>query len=346
MPVVVFIHVDRRHKELDLPQNLVLSPYPTHQQDLHIIPIPIRIMSQASIKNVLVVGASGNVGSSTIKALLDEGFSVTGLTRESSKTTLRKDVRHIKTDYSAASLVSAFRGQDAVVSTVSSIVAGETLTLQDALVQSAIEAGVKVFVPSEFGIDTSDPAAATYIPFLKDKIATVDYLKANQNKISWTAIVSGGMFDWGLNIPGYGGVNVPARIMTIYDGGDVPFEATNLDQVGKAIAKALKNSDITKNQYVYVNSFTITQNLVLEALERATGEKFKVLHDTVERLWQGGAAQVQDGHVMGVLAMIAGAVYGKGGLGNFSATRGLWNEKLGLASEDLDEFVQQYVDQK
>ncbi|KAH6880709.1 hypothetical protein B0T10DRAFT_581262 [Thelonectria olida] len=300
-------------------------------------------MSQSSIKNVLVVGASGNVGRSTIKALLDESFSVTGLTRESSKATLPANVRQVKTDYSAASLLAAFKGQDAVVSTVSGIAPGEGLSLQTAIIEAAIEAGVKVFVPSEFGIDTSDHAAATYIPFVKDKLDTVDYLKTQQDKISWTAVISGGMFDWGLNIPGFGGIDVGARAVTIFDGGDIPYETTTLDQVGRAIAKSLRHSELTKNQYVYVNSFTTTQNEVVGALERATGETFKVTQGTVEGYWQDGAAQVKDGQIMGVLAMVASAVYGKGGLAHFSVTQGLWNEKLGLPQEDLHAFVKTYV---
>jgi putative NADH-flavin reductase len=303
-------------------------------------------MSQSSIKNVLVIGASGNVGKSTIKALLDENFSVTGLTRESSKATLPANVKHIKTDYSAASLLEAFKEQDAVISTLSSIVPGDTLSLQTAMIEVAIEAGVKVFVPSEFGIDTSDHAASTYITFLKDKLDTVDYLKTQQDKISWTAIVSGAMFDWGLNIPGFGGFDVAARTATLFDGGDIPYEATTLDQVGRAIAKSLKHSELTKNQYVYVNSFTVTQNEVLGALEKATGETFNVSHGTVEGVWQDGAAQVKNGQMMGVLSMLAGAVYGKGGLANFSVTKGLWNEKLGLSEEDLNAFVETYVNEK
>ena len=300
-------------------------------------------MASSTIKNVLVIGGGGNVGKSTIKALLDESFTVAGLTRESSKATLPEGVKHIKTDYSEASLIDSFKGQDAVVSTVGSIVPGEGLALQHTIVKAAIAAGVKVFVPSEYGIDTSDPKSAIYIPFLKDKIETLDYLRTQQDKISWTAIISGGMFDWGLNIPGYAGWNIDARTATIYDGGDIPYEATNLDQVGKAIAKSLKNPELTRNQYVYVNSFTVTQNQVLEALEKTTGEKFTVSHGTVDGLWQGGADQVKEGNVYGVLPMIAGSVYGKGGLGNYSVTQGLWNDKLGLPQEDLDEAVKTYL---
>ncbi|KAI9927214.1 hypothetical protein ASPWEDRAFT_46682 [Aspergillus wentii DTO 134E9] len=300
-------------------------------------------MSSPLIKNVLVIGASGNVGKSTIKALQAEGFKVTGLTRESSEATMPAGVRHVKTDYSAASLQEIFQGQDAVISTISSITPGDVFPLQKSFIDVAIAVRVKVFIPSEYGIDTSDGSAPDFIPFLVDKRQTVEYLKTHEDKISWTAVITGGMFDWGLNIPGFGGWNLPARTATIFDGGDIPFEATNLDQVGRAIAKCLTKPDLTKNQYVYVNSFTITQNQVLMSLETITNQKFVLSHGTVDGLWTDGATKWKEGQPMGVLTMIAGAVYGKGNLAQFSVRNGLWNDKLGLPQEDLDGFLRRYI---
>ncbi|KAE8421392.1 hypothetical protein BDV36DRAFT_247847 [Aspergillus pseudocaelatus] len=300
-------------------------------------------MATSPIKMVLVIGASGNVGKSTVKALLAEGFQVTGLTRESSQVTLPAGVKHVKTDYSEASLREIFKGHDAVISTVSSIVPGDALAIQKTFVDAAIAAGVQVFVPSEYGVDTSNRSAPEYIPFLADKLQILDYLKSKQDQISWIAICSGSMFDWGLNIPGFAGWDVLARTVTIYDGGDVRYEATNLDQVGRAIAKSLKKLELTKNQYVYVNSFTVTQNEILNALERVTGERFNVSKGNVEELWQEGDAKWKEGQPLGVISMLAGAIYGKGGLAQYSASKGLWNEKLGLEQENLEEFLRTYV---
>ena len=94
--------------------------------------------------------------------------------------------------------------------------------------------------PSEYGVDTSIPSSPDVLPLLAPKVEVLDYIKSQQDKISWTALITGSIFDWGLNIPSFGGFNVPARTVTIYDGGDVPYEATNLDQVGKAIAASLR----------------------------------------------------------------------------------------------------------
>ncbi|KAG5762211.1 hypothetical protein H9Q72_009692 [Fusarium xylarioides] len=295
------------------------------------------------VRKVAVIGASGNVGKPTVRALLQEGFQVTGLTRASSNNILPQGINAVKPDYSEESLVKALRGHDAVVSTASGIAVGQILPFQKLMVNAAIKAGVKVFVPSEFGIDTANPEAPKVIPFVQDKIDTLDYIKTKNREISWIAIVSGAMLDWGLNIPGFGGFNVAARTATLFDGGDVAYEATNLDQVGRAIAKSLKNLEITRNQHVYVNSFTVTQNDILRALEKATGDKFQVSHGTVKGLWEAGAEQVRNGDPMGALAQISGAIYGKGGVANYSVDRSIWNDKIGLLGENLEEFVKGYI---
>jgi nucleoside-diphosphate-sugar epimerase len=294
------------------------------------------------IKNVLVVGASGDVGRPLVKALLEADFNVTALTRESSSATFSDSVRVVRTDYSPASLVEAFQGQDAVVSTIAST----STRTQTSLVDSAIAAGVKVFLPSEFGVDTAASNVVEILPGVKPKIDTVQYLKSVEDKISWAVVVTGALFDWGFAYPGFGGWNVSSRTAVIYDGGNIPFEATNLDQTGNAVVAILKNPELSRNQYVYVNSFTTTQNEVLKALENSTGEKFQVTGASVEATWKGGlekAARGGDGVRDGVIATIHAAYYGKGNVNNYSATRGLWNEKLGLPKEDLVETVKRII---
>ncbi|OAL54750.1 NAD(P)-binding protein [Pyrenochaeta sp. DS3sAY3a] len=291
------------------------------------------------VKSVLVIGAGGNVGRQAIKYLAIEGFEVSGLTRESSGVKLPAGVKHIKTNYSQKSLEEAFKGQDVVISTIS----GDGLALQKTIVDAAIAAGVKIIFPSEYGVDTSLPIAAEAIPFLQTKIELLDYIKNRQDQISWTALVAGSLFDWGLDIPSFGGIDVAARAATIYDSGDVPYEATNVEQVGRAIAAALKQPNAIKNKYVYVNSFTVTQNQVVRGLEKATGNKFTVSHDSVDNLRKGGFKQLEDGSFFGMLALIASAFYGKFGVADYSTTKGLWNDTLGLVQEDLDSSLASYI---
>jgi len=77
-------------------------------------------MSTSTYQNVLLIGASGNLGKPILSALrADSTFNVTVLSRADSAATFSSDVKMIKADYSNKdALVKAFTGQDVVISAV------------------------------------------------------------------------------------------------------------------------------------------------------------------------------------------------------------------------------------
>ncbi|KAH8687289.1 hypothetical protein BGZ60DRAFT_362655 [Tricladium varicosporioides] len=293
------------------------------------------------IKTVIVIGASGSVGPQIVSALLTSNFAVSVLTRESSSSEFPAEVTAHRTDYSQQSLVSVFKNFDAIISTIATF----STHLQKAIIDAAITAGVKRFIPSEYGIDTSPSTIAEVIPPALLKQETVKYLKGQEEKISWTAVCVGSFFDWIFQYPGLMGWDLPGRKATVFDGGNVEYEATNVAQIGRAVAAVLATEHIeeTKNQYVYVNSFTTTQNQVLRALEKHTSEKFEVVHASAKALGETGRKMLKGGGEWGAAEVITAAIYGDGGFNNFSRTKELWNERLGLKGEDLDDSVARIV---
>ena len=93
------------------------------------------------------------------------------------------------------SLKEVLQGQDAVVSTLGTFAVGN----QKPLVDAAVAAGIKRFIPSEFGINTRKANGKPIGKVLAAKIETVDYLdeKAKENPgFSWTGISIGLFFDF------------------------------------------------------------------------------------------------------------------------------------------------------
>ena len=307
----------------------------------------------SSIKKVIVIGASGSVGPFIVSSLLENGFTVSVLTRTTSSATFPSTVAVHRTDYSSASLLEAFKGQDAVVSTIATFSTHQ----QSDIIDAAITAGVKRFVPSEYGVDTSLPQVAELLPPALPKQQTVEYLRSKEaSGLSWTGVIVGGFFDWTFKFPGLMGWDLTGRKATVFDGGDVEYEETNVAQIGRAVAAALSADHVeqTKNTYIYINSFTITQNQVLAILEELTGDKFTVSHETKVDLARKGleafkhatsAEKSREGdYISGSLELITAAIYGNGGLNEFSKTKGLWNERLGLPKEDLRATLVQVVE--
>jgi uncharacterized protein YbjT (DUF2867 family) len=124
-------------------------------------------------KNFAVVGA-GNLGSFVVRQLLKDKSAgivnqVVVLTRQvslaslgqtlpthwqwqESKTTVEGDAKVIPVDYSKKqSIVAALAGVDVVICTIADTALG---AVQAGIAEAAKEAGVKLFVPSEFGTKT------------------------------------------------------------------------------------------------------------------------------------------------------------------------------------------------
>lgn len=251
-----------------------------------------------AIKTVAVVGASGNIGSHATKALLDAGFTVTAITRPDSKSTFPDNVQVRRADpTSFEDVKAALEGQDAVIAAAATNVAA-TGEGQDVLIDAAVAAGVKRFLPSEYG-HASDrfPEGEILGKLLQGKAKTLKYVqeKAKANPgFSWTGVGTSYFFDWGLDVEqmtkaspdfdvGLLGFNIPQKKATIFDSGNEIWSTTSLPFIGRAIAAVLLHEEETKNQYVDVVEFQTSQNQILKALEDETGVKFAITRvDTAE----------------------------------------------------------------
>jgi uncharacterized protein YbjT (DUF2867 family) len=90
-------------------------------------------------------------------------------------------------------LVAIFRGQDAVVSTTGTFAAKYQLTA----INAAAAAGVRRFLPSEYGGNTSLVGVTSYPPFAAEKKAIVDHLRTKESQgLTWTALCVGSFFSW------------------------------------------------------------------------------------------------------------------------------------------------------
>lgn len=90
------------------------------------------------------------------------------------------------------SLKDAFSGQDAVVSVVGS----PGVSAQRLAIDAAIAAGVKRFIPSEFGVNTRKVRDRPMGAILRGKVEVVDYLIEREREIEWTGVSTGLFFDW------------------------------------------------------------------------------------------------------------------------------------------------------
>jgi hypothetical protein len=81
---------------------------------------------------------------------------------------------------------------------------------------------------------------------------------------------------------GLTGFNAADQSITLIDGGKTKFTTSNTTQIARGLVSIFTHADITKNQTIYIESFTTTQLEILELVETVSGKKWTVAHKTSE----------------------------------------------------------------
>ena len=130
-----------------------------------------------------------------VKGLIAQDFQVSLLARPTSKFVNHYNLTILRSDFSPASLVEALTGQDAIVSTLGFTGLAEQVKIVDA----AEKAGVRRFIPSEFGSNTMKPSLPEFEALMDVKLSLLKHLKeraAANPTFTWTGIANGPFFDW------------------------------------------------------------------------------------------------------------------------------------------------------
>ncbi len=241
------------------------------------------------------------------------------------------------------SLTAALKGVDALVSTV----AGQAMGGQTLLIDAAIAAGVKRFIPSEYGSCTTDPKLENfpmYAPMWKVKRYLQE--KAKAGELTWTVVATGGFMDYMFLKPIF--VDFKTHTATLYDDGNNRLSSTSMPNIGKAIVGVLKNFEATKNRIVRTSEIIVTQNQVLRIVRELMPEvNWEVTSKvSTSAILQAGVEEAKAGNfgesvIMKILAgtAMAGETYGSA----FDETD---NELLGikeLSEEDLKKIIAEYL---
>lgn len=104
----------------------------------------------------------------------------------------------------------------------------------------------------------------------------------------------------------------------------------------------------TANKVVYISSLRLTQNELLAAVEKVSGESFTVEILDSRKIHAEALKRFQGGDQWAILDILKAASFGEydEDLGNLERVGVLeWNKKLGLPQEDLESAVRQVLGQ-
>lgn len=299
-----------------------------------------------SIVNVTLVGATGELGTHILDALVNEGaFTVTVLQRASSTSqpahlnkirilAISEDLRHDE-------LTERLRGQDALIICYRA----KDAAAQIKLAEAAAAAGVKRLIPADFGsCDSNGERERELVTLFDRKVKVRERLQdlAEQHEgFAWTSLVNGHFFDWGLR-ENFLHFDMQTRKADIIDDGNMRSSQATLPQIAKATVRILQKPEETKNRMLFIQSFCVSQNEVLASLERAMGAKWETVRYDSESFIREKKALADQGD----LAVIEDLVFVLGAIdGNWENRPDFAMKLLGLENEDLDEVVQRVVNE-
>lgn len=278
------------------------------------------------LTQVALAGATGNLGQPILKALLDANFSITVLSRfggNSSKLPQHPNLTIKEVDFTSVhSLTPALQGVEIVISCLATL----AISAQNPLIDASVAAGVRRFIPAEFGMDSQNPSAMR-LPVCRPKVEAQKHLREMNEEhegFSWSAIANGMFLDWGMSMGII--VNPAEHTATLYNGGDVPFSATTLADVAEAVLGIIGNQTETANRVVYVHSAVVTQNRLIQYAKDKDGKAWHTTVKSTEEVRQESLKELEKG----TGANVEGAMLG-------FCICAMWNAEYGCDfSERLD----------
>ena len=241
-------------------------------------------MNQAS---TLVLGA-GELGMAVLRGLAsqrarDAGDRLAVLLRPSSihaddpdKQRDREELRDLGVDFvpgdlvkdSVDDLASIFAGFGLVIA-CTGFGAGRGVQLK--IVRAALAAGVRRYVPWQFGVDYDAIGRGSAQDLFDEQLDVRDLLRS-QDATEWV-IVSTGMFTSFLFEPSFGVVDVESGTVRALGGWDNRVTVTTAADIGRLTAVILGAEPRVRDEVVFVAGDTVTYAQVADAADAALGRK-------------------------------------------------------------------------
>jgi hypothetical protein len=271
-----------------------------------------------------------------------------------SKATFPSGVQVAEVDYNddGASLISALRGHHFLVITLSVTAPPDT---HSKIVKAAVEVGIPYIMPNVHGTDIYNDSLR------KEAFPGHDYMTKNVAEIeelgaSYIALICGFWYEWSLALgENTFGIDIKNKKATFFDDGKANINVSTWIQCGRALAALVSLPEsgaspaisVWKNKPLYIDSFNISQRDMLDSVHRVTGSSdadWEISYEPSKERYKSGLKEMQDGVRAGFIKVMYTRTFFPGQGGDFEASKGTANGKLGLPKEDLDEATKRAVD--
>jgi NmrA-like family len=197
---------------------------------------------------------------------------------------------HIQTSFSPSELESHLANTDTVICTLT----GSDVHLTPSIIDASSKAGVQLFIPSEYGLDTSNPKIRELLPPYQTRFAIQE--KLIQSGLNWKAIYSGIVLEDALKTDGVLGIDALwASVVVFPHKKDTKIAASTYGDIAKSIVEIISNTKTKEVCKVHMCSFQATLEEMVEMVEKEIEKPL----DRYEGLYEGAKKEAAERMKMG-----------------------------------------------
>jgi hypothetical protein len=210
-------------------------------------------------------------------------------------------ITHIKTSFSETEVRAHLEGQDTVIC----ILTGSDIHLSPLLITAASASGIKLFIPSEYGLDTSNPKIRELLPPYQTRYEIQELLK--NIGLTWRAIYSGLMLEDALKTDGILGIDTLWASVVVFPNAETTAVAiSTYDDVAKTIVRVAVagGGDAKAGNATYTSSFRVGLEELVSVVEKEIDKKLDRYEGDLEGAKKEASERFRRGFFDGGVALM------------------------------------------
>jgi hypothetical protein len=167
------------------------------------------------------------------------------------------------------------------------------------IIDAAVAAGVKRFMPHEFGQDSLNLGIQQRLPRTVGRASVIEYLRRMSDNpcsaFTWVAVAVGCILGTAI-LNGDLGFDLQWQSAALSGTGNERFAASSLSRVGLVVARIIRHWDEVENQYLYAAGLFTSAKEVVACLEKLTSSTWTVDYSEVGDCIREGTSRIERGY--------------------------------------------------
>ena len=246
------------------------------------------------------------------------------------------EVKHIQTDFSDSELQSHFKGVETVICTLT----GSDLHLSGPLIDAASTAGIKLFIPAEYGLDTSNAKIRALLPPYRTRFEIQEKLRASG--MDWRAVYSGIGLEDAMKTDGVMGIDALWASAVVFTGSEKTEVAiSSYTDIARRIIGIVRGNEKKAGNEVYTCGFRCTLQQVIAAVEKELEKDLDRYEGDLKGAEKEAAERMKMGYFDGGVALMGRVAVWDHGIDAWRA----WNNQRGDSTDEWESELRKVVRQ-